>query len=63
MEWVDAAPYYQEMMAIILYDLVYKCVLQYLDDGLLFADVERGLIEALRSYFTVLQKHNIKLHP
>ena len=61
--WVNAAPYYQEMMTGVLDDLIYKCVLQYLDDGLLFAKAERGLLDALRAYFTILQKHNIKLHP
>ena len=63
MGWVDAAPYYQEMMTGVLYDLIYKCVLQYLDDGLMFAKKEKELINVLRAYFTVLQKHNIKLHP
>ena len=33
MGWVDAAPYYQEIMTAVLRDLIYKCVLQYLDDG------------------------------
>ena len=63
MGWIDAAPYYQEMMTGVLDGLIYKCVLQYLDDGLLFAGVERGLLDALRAYFMVLEKHNIKLHP
>ena len=63
MGWVDSASYYQEMMTGVLGDLLYACVLQYLDDGLIFAGEERGLLDALRAYFTVLQKHNIKLHP
>ena len=63
MGWVDAAPYYQEMMTFVLDDLIYQCVIQYLDDGLVFAKVERGLLLALRAYFTVMRKHNIKLHP
>ena len=63
MGWVDAAPYYQESMTAGLRDLIYKTVLQYLDDGLLHALHEKGLLEALRAYFTVLRRHNIKLHP
>ena len=63
MGWVDAAPYYQEMMTGVLDDLIYQCVLQYLDDSLIYAKNERGLLDALRAYFTVLKKHNIKLHP
>ena len=61
--WIDAAPYYQEMMTFVLDDLIYTTVIQYLDDGLVFAAAERGLLDALRAYFTVLRKHNIKLHP
>ena len=63
MGWIDAAPYYQETMTKILDDLIYVTVLQYLDDGLVFAAAEKGLLESLRAYFTVLRRHNIKLHP
>ena len=63
MGWVDAAAYYQETMTCVLDELIYVCVLQYLDDGLIFAAKERGLLDALRAYFTVMRKHNIKLHP
>ena len=40
MGWVDADHYYQEMMTGVLNDLIYRCVLQYLDDGLIFAKDE-----------------------
>ena len=64
MGWVDAAAYYQETMSVVLKDIIYRCVLQYLDDGLQWSTTgEKGLLNALRAYFTILQKHNIKLHP
>ena len=50
-------------MTFVLDDLIYQCVLQYLDDGFVYAEGERGLLDSLPAYFTVLKTHNIKLQP
>ena len=58
-----AAAYYQRCMHTILGDLLMECVLQYLDDTLVYARSEDELIENLDKLFSRFTKFNLKLHP
>ena len=58
-----AAAYYQRHMHTILGDLLYKAVLQYLDDTLVFAGSEEQLLERLEAVFVRFAKFNLKMHP
>ena len=58
-----AAAYYQRCMHTILGDLLMECVLQYLDDTLVYARSEDELIKNLDKLFSRFTKFNLKLHP
>ena len=58
-----AAAYYQRCMHTILGDLLYDCVLQYLDDTLVYARSESGLLDSLDKMFERFMQFNLKLHP
>ena len=58
-----AAAYYQRCMHTILGDLLLECVLQYLDDTLVYAKNEEELINHLDRVFARFEKYNLKLHP
>ena len=58
-----AAAYYQRCMHTILGDLLLECVLQYLDDTLVYAKDEDALLDNLEKLFTRFLKFNLKLHP
>ena len=58
-----AAAYFQKIMQMILKPLLYQGVIQYLDDSLIYGSTEDELLDRLEKFFTLLDKHNIKLHP
>ena len=58
-----AAAYYQRCMHTILGDLLYECVLQYLDDTLVYARSETELLDNLEKMFERFMQFNLKLHP
>ena len=58
-----AAAYFQKVMQTILKPLLYQGVIQYLDDSLIYGSSEDELLDRLEQFFTLLDKHNIKLHP
>ena len=58
-----SAAHFQRCLQGVLKELLYKVLLQYIDDTLLFAKTEAGLLDALEQYFDLLIKYNIKLHP
>ena len=58
-----AAAYYQRCIHTILGDLLYECVLQYLDDTLVYARSETELLDNLEKMFKRFMQFNLKLHP
>ena len=58
-----SAAHYQRCMVTVLVELLYKTILQYLDDELMYTKGERALLDSLLKYFGIMDKHNIKLHP
>ena len=58
-----AAAYFQKIMQLILKPLLYNGLIQYLDDSLLYGGSEEELLDRLEQFFTLLEKHNVKLHP
>ena len=63
MGYINAGAWFQYCLEGVLKPMLWKKLLQYLDDTLLHAKTERLLLEALVEYFELLDKHNIKLHP
>ena len=59
----NAGPWFQKCFEGVLGELLWKAILQYLDDSLLHAKTEKELLRILDLYFAILDKHNIKLHP
>ena len=59
----NAGPWFQKCFEGVLGELLWKAILQYLDDSLLHAKSEKELLDILDKYFAILDKHNIKLHP
>ena len=60
---INSGPHFQKCMQSVIEPLLYICVLQYVDDSLLYAATEADLLDALDKYFTCLARFNIKLHP
>ena len=58
-----AAAYFQKIMQLILKPLLYNGLIQYLDDSLLYGGSEEELLDRLEQFFTLLEQHNVKLHP
>ena len=58
-----APAYYQRCVQRILEPLLYVYILQYIDDTLIYAESEEGLLDCLEQYFELLAKANVKLHP
>ena len=58
-----AATYYQRCMNTILGNLLMKCVLQYLDDTLIYAASQEQLLDNIDKVFDRMAKFNLKLHP
>ena len=59
----NSGPWYQKDMEGVLRELLWRALLQYLDDSLLYAKGEANLKPVLEKYFDLLDQHNIKLHP
>ena len=63
MAFINAGPWFQKVFEGVLEPMLWKKLLQYLDDSLLHAKTEAELIATLDQYLCILDKHNIKLHP
>ena len=63
MGFINAGPWFQKCFEGILAPMLYKKLLQYLDDSLLHSKGESNLLDSLDQYFGILHKHNVKLHP
>ena len=59
----DLRDTFSTMSTGVLKDLLYKCVLQYIDDTMIYVKTEEELLDNLELYFDVMLKYNIKLHP
>ena len=58
-----SAAHFQRCMQGVLRDMLFKSVLQYIDDTLIYAKTEDELLDALEQYFGLLLRWNVKLHP
>lgn len=59
----NAVQWFQKCFEGVLRPMLWRKVLQYLDDSLLHAKGERKYLDNLAEYFALLDKHNVKLHP
>lgn len=63
MGYKNSAEWFQRCLQRILQSLIYKGIIQYIDDTLLYGKDENELLDRLEEYFNILLKHNVKLHP
>ena len=63
MGFKNSGPWFQKVLEAVLAELLWKALIQYLDDSLLYAKSEAELLKVLDRYFALLIKFNIKLHP
>ena len=61
--YTNSGLWFQKGMEGVLRELLWIIVLLYLDDSLIHAKDEEGLLDALEKFFARLDEHNIKLHP
>ena len=59
----NSAGYFQQVMQKVLADLLFLCVLIYIDDVLIFAKTEEQFIQAIGAVFEQLRVHRIYLKP
>ena len=59
----NSASYFQQTMQEVLGDLIYVCVLIYIDDVLVYAEDGEKLMSAMKQVFLRLRKFGIFLKP
>ncbi|MCP4458642.1 MAG: hypothetical protein GY816_11555, partial [Cytophagales bacterium] len=62
---INSGPHFQRVMQTALEEVLYECVLQYIDDTLVYtcSDKVEEHLKNLDKYFNALHRKNIKLHP
>ena len=59
----NSGPWFQMCLEGVLGELLWRAIIQYLDDSLLHAKGEKELLVVLEAYFDIMDQYNIKLHP